>query len=71
MSILGDSIAAAVFTDRADAEEAWSLLSDAGIASAVVTDPGLLGAFEVQVVVDRGDLEEAQKVLAPLIRRLH
>jgi len=70
MSILGKSVAAAVFTDTADAEEAWSMLSEAGIASTVITDPGILGAFEVQIVVERTDLEAAQRVLAPLVRRL-
>ena len=69
MGVLGDSTAAAVFADRATADEAWGLLAEAGIPATVVTDPGILGAYEVQVVVHRSDLEEAQRVLAPLIDR--
>ena len=69
MSILGDSVAAAVFTDRADADEAWAMLAAADIPAAVVTDPGILGSYEVQVVVARDDLDAAQRVIAPLIDR--
>jgi hypothetical protein len=69
MSILGDSVAAAVFTDRADADEAWAMLAGAEIPAAVVTDPGILGSYEVQVVVARDDLDAAQRVIAPLIDR--
>lgn len=69
MGILGNDIAAAVFTDRALADEAWGLLSDADIPATIVTDPGMLGAYSVQVMVDRADLEAAQRVLAPLVRR--
>lgn len=69
MSILGNDIAAAVFDDVEIAEEGWALLTDAGIESAMITDPGMLGRFSVQLMVDRGDLDEAQKVLAPLVNR--
>jgi len=69
MGILGNDIAAAVFTDRGLADEAWGLLVDAEIPATIVTDPGMLGAYSVQVMVDRSDLEAAQAVLAPLVRR--
>lgn len=69
MGILGNDIAAAVFTDRSLADEAWGLLAEADIPATIVTDPGMLGAYSVQVMVDRSDLEAAQKVLAPLVRR--
>jgi hypothetical protein len=69
MGILGKDIAAAVFTDRDLADEAWGLLVDADIPATIVTDPGILGSYSVQVMVDRGDLEAAQAVLAPLVRR--
>lgn len=69
MSILGNDIAAAVFDNVDDAQEGWALLNDARIPSAVITDPGILGRYSVQLVVDRGDLAAAQKVLAPLVNR--
>lgn len=67
MSLLGDSAAAAVFDDRADADEAWGMLAEAGIAATVVTDPGMLGAYRVSVMVDRDDLDRAMTVLAPFV----
>ena len=67
MSILGDDAAAAVFDDRADADEAWGLLADAGVPATVVTDPGMLGAYRVMVVVSRDDLDRAIEILAPFI----
>jgi len=67
MNILGPQVAAAVFTDPEKADEAWAALADAGIGSAIVTDPGMLGKFELSVMVERADLERAQTVLAPLI----
>jgi hypothetical protein len=70
MGLLGDSVAAAVFAGRDDADEAWGMLADAGVPSTVVTDPGILGAYDVRVMVDRSDLHRAQQVLAPLIGRL-
>lgn len=70
MGVLGDDISAAMFDDREPAEEAWALLNDAGIPSAVITDPGTFGApFRVHVMVDREDLEEAQRLIAPLVRK--
>ena len=69
MSILGNDIAAAVFDKVDDAEEGGAMLTEANIPSAMVTDPGILGRYSVQLVVDRGDLAAAQKVLAPLVNR--
>jgi hypothetical protein len=69
MSLLGDSTAAAVFTRREDADEAWGMLQEAGIVATVVTDPGILGAYEVQVMVNRSDLDDAMRVLAPPVNR--
>ncbi len=64
MNILGPQVSAALFTDRAKAEEAWSVLNEAGIASAVITDPGLLGKYELSLMVDRKDLDRAQALIA-------
>lgn len=69
MSLLGDQAAAAVFDNREDADEAWGLLAESGVPSTVITDPGILGAYQVSVVVDRSDLDEAQRVLAPFMER--
>lgn len=68
MNVLGDDISAAMFDDRDAAEQAWALLNDAGIPSAVITDPGPFGApYRVHVMVDRDDLDRAQEIIAPLI----
>jgi hypothetical protein len=69
MSILGNDISAAIFDNVEEAEEGWAMLTDVGIPSTVITDPGILGKYSVQLVVDRPDLDAAQKVLAPLINR--
>ncbi len=69
MGILGNDIAAAVFDNVQDAEEGWAMLTKTGINSAMITDPGILGGYSVQLFVDRGDLAAAQKVLAPLVNR--
>ena len=68
MGILGNDIAAAVFDEREPAEEAWAILNDADIPATVVTDPGMLGAYSVSVMVDRNDLERAQQALAPYMK---
>lgn len=69
MGVLGEDISAAMFADREPAEQAWSLLNDAGIPAAVITDPGPFGApYRVHVMVDRADLDEAQRIIAPLVR---
>jgi len=68
MSMLGDQAAAAVFDNRADADEAWGILAEGDVPATVVTDPGMLGAYQVSVVVDRSDLDQAQRLLAPFIQ---
>lgn len=55
---------AALFVERDEAEKAWGVLSDAGIPSAVITDPGLLGKYELSLMVEKNDLERAQELLA-------
>jgi hypothetical protein len=69
MSILGKLVSAALFTDRATADEAWGMLTQAGVPASVVTDPGMLGKYELLVMVEREDLERAQKLLADLVTR--
>ena len=64
MSTLGPQVSAGLFTDRDTADRAWGALSDAGIPSAVIVDPGLLGKYEVSVMVERDDLDKAQALLA-------
>ncbi len=63
MSILGDFVTAAVFETRAQAEEAWDLLTEAGVPATVVTDPGMLGSYSVSIEVERDDLERAVQVI--------
>ncbi len=55
MNSLGPQVAAALFTDQQKADEAWSLLVEADIPSAIITDPGMLGKYELAVMVERGD----------------
>ena len=64
MNTLGPQVSAGLFTDRDTADRAWGALSDAGIPSAVIVDPGLLGKYEVSVMVERDDLDKAQALLA-------
>ena len=64
MNILGPQVSAGLFTHRETADKAWDALSEAGIPSAVITDPGLLGKYELYLMVERDDLERAQTVLA-------
>jgi hypothetical protein len=67
MHVLGPQVSAALFTDRDEADEAWGLLTNAGIPAAIITDPGMLGKYELSVMVERENLERAQKLLAPLV----
>jgi hypothetical protein len=67
MSLMGDSAVAAQFDGRAPADEAWGLLAAEGIPATVLTQPEMLGAYQVSVVVDRKDLSRAMEVLAPFI----
>lgn len=64
MNTLGPQVSAALFTDREKADEAWAVLNDSGIPAAVITDPGILGKYELMLMVDRSDLERAQALLA-------
>ena len=63
MDILGPFVSAGLFANRKLAEEAWDLLTVAGIPATVVTDPGILGKYSVSVEVEREDLDRAVAVL--------
>ena len=64
MDVLGPQVSAGLFTDREMADKAWGALTDAGIPAAVITDPGILGRYELYLMVERDDLDRAQAVLA-------
>jgi ABC-type hemin transport system ATPase subunit len=64
-----DLVAAALFTDRAVAEEAWGRLLEADIPASVITEPGMVGAYRLNVMVERKHLDEAQRLIADLVRR--
>jgi hypothetical protein len=64
MNLLGPQVSAGLFTDREMADKAWGVLADAGISAAIITDPGLLGKYELCLMVERGDLDRAQAALA-------
>lgn len=60
----------AEFAERTDAEEAWVVLDEAGIAASVVTDPAAFGSPEVtRVYVARIDADRAQQLIAPIVNR--
>ena len=63
MDVLGPLASAGLFVNRELAEEAWDVLTEAGIPATVVTDPGLLGRYSVSVEVERSDLDRAVAVL--------
>ncbi|GMR02637.1 MAG: hypothetical protein BMS9Abin20_0979 [Acidimicrobiia bacterium] len=63
MPLFGDSVSAAIFETREQAEDVWEFLAEAGIPATVVTDPGLLGPYSVTIEVDREDLERAVDVI--------
>jgi len=65
-----DLIAAALFTDRDVADEAWGRLVEADIPASVITEPGMVGAYRLNVMVERRDLDEAQKLIADLVKRV-
>lgn len=60
-------VAAALFDDRDRADEAWGRLAAAEIPASVVTEPGIMGAYRLNVMVDRDDLERAQALIADLV----
>jgi hypothetical protein len=62
-----DLVAAALFDARDPADEAWGRLSDAGIPASVITEPGMVGAYRLSVMVHREHLEEAQALLVDLV----
>ncbi len=62
-----DLVTAALFTDRDLADEAWGRLVDADIPSSVITEPGMVGAYRLNVMVYRTDLEDAQRLIADLV----
>jgi hypothetical protein len=60
----------AEFNDAAPADEAWTVLDEAGLAASVVTDPASLGSPEVtRIYVARIDVDEAQRLIAPIVNR--
>ncbi|MCL1588491.1 MAG: hypothetical protein M3092_08730 [Actinomycetia bacterium] len=63
MDILGPFATVGLFANRKLAEEAWEVLTEAGIPATVVTDPGILGKYSVSVEVEREDLDRAVAVL--------
>jgi hypothetical protein len=60
-------VAAALFEDRDRADEAWGRLAEADIPASVITEPGIMGAYRLNVMVHREDLDEAQRLIADLI----
>ncbi len=60
-------VAAALFEDRVVADEAWGRLAEADIPASVITEPGIIGAYRLNVMVHREDLERAQALIADLI----
>ncbi|RLE16323.1 MAG: hypothetical protein DRJ28_01930 [Actinobacteria bacterium] len=69
MHVLGNLVSAALFNDRKKADDAWGILTEAGVPASVITDPGMLGKYELSVMVERDDLERAQELLAPLVAK--
>lgn len=62
-----DLVTAALFTDRDVADEAWGRLVDADIPASVITEPGMVGAYRLNVMVHREDIEEAQRLISDLV----
>jgi hypothetical protein len=60
-------VTAALFEDRDLADEAWGRLAQADIPASVITEPGIMGAYRLNVMVHREDLDEAQRLIADLI----
>ena len=65
-----DLVAAALFTDRGVADEAWGRLVEADIPASVITEPGMVGAYRLNVMVERKDLDEAQRLIADLVEKI-
>ena len=64
-----DLVAAALFTDRDVADEAWGRLLEADIPASVITEPGMVGAYRLNVMVERQHLDEAQRLIADLVNQ--
>ncbi len=64
-----DLVAAALFADRDVADEAWGRLLEADIPASVITEPGMVGAYRLNVMVERKHLDEAQRLIADLVGR--
>ena len=62
-------VAALVTEDRAVADEAWGRLAEADIPATVITDPGMVGRYQLIVQVHRSELERAQALLTDLAGR--
>lgn len=62
-----DLVVALMVEDRAIADKAWGRLADADIPAAVITEPGIMGAYRHLVQVHRENLERAQRLLADLV----
>ncbi len=62
-------VAAALFTDQDLADEAWGRLIEADIPASVITEPGMVGAYRLDVMVERRDLDRAQHLIADLVKR--
>jgi len=62
-----DLVAAALFTDPDLADEAWGRLVDSDIPASVITEPGMVGAYRLDVMVERKDLDRAQHLIADLV----
>lgn len=65
-----DLVAAALFTDRDVADAAWGRLLEADIPASVITEPGMIGAYRLNVMVRRDDLDRAQHLIADLVKRV-
>ncbi len=64
-----DLVAAALFTDRDVADEAWGRLLEADIPASVITEPGMVGAYRLNVMVERQHLDEAQRLIVDLVNK--
>ncbi len=60
-------VVAALFDDRDRADDAWGRLAEADIPASVITEPGIVGAYRLQVMVHRENLEQAQRLIADLV----
>ncbi len=64
-----DLVAAALFAERDVADEAWGRLVEADIPASVITEPGMVGDYRLNVMVERRDLDRAQHLIADLVNR--